>query len=735
MVTKANPDLPDPSRRRFNLIAVGTATGLLIGFPAAAKLPAAGRGHELHRLIHVGVNNQVTIFVPNPELGQGIKTALAMVVAEELEVAWNSLKIEQAGWDSKLERQFSGGSLSVRLNYQAMREAGAAARGKLLAAAALRWKRSPDELTARDGRVIHPDGSPSLSYGALADEAASVTDVPLPPKPESDFKIIGKSHPDSDLQAIVSGTQCYSLDLRVPDMLYAKTVRCPHPDGRARSFDATETRKVSGVLDVFALDNADHGGRIILPNCPNFVSGVVIVAEHSWAALEGARRLKVEWDWPLQKDNSDALQKAFKQRLNSSDKLELVREDGDLPEAKATAVTEVDVVYELPFLAHVPMEPMNCTVSVTGDRVEAWLPTQNPGMAAEALAKALAIDPQSISIHVLRSGGAFGRRFYADYVVDTALVSAKAGKPVKMIWSREDDVRYDYFRPAGAQRVRAGVNSEGRVNFWHHTVVSHPRQTYLERDGSPAEIANYEFPAAFVPALKYDYGAVSARVPLGQWRAVDHSSNVFVVSSVLDELAHAHGMDPLNLWLDLVGNNQFVQVREDFRFDASRLRGVIEAAASMADWTKPLLENEGRGIAASYNQGAWVAEVVEVRVEDSRLQLRQVHAAVDCGLVVNPSGALHQVRGAIVEGLSAALYGEIQVVDGVVQQGNFNDYPICRMHQVPPINVQFVGPGGAPRGLGEPPLPPLAPALCNAIFAASGKRIRRLPVKHMFTVI
>lgn len=690
----------------------------------------------LHRLIHVGTNDVVTIYVPNPEIGQGVKTSLSMIVAEELEVAWEDIQVEQAKWDRNLERQFSGGSLSIRLNYQAMREAGAAARGRLMAAAAQRWELPVAQLRAETGKVISLETGRSASYGALAREASSVAVAEPVLKPESAFHTIGRSRPDTDLKAIVTGAQLYSLDVRVPNMVYAKMARCPHPDGRAVSFDAREARKISGVVEVFALDNRDHGGRIILPNCPNFVSGVVVVAEHPWAALEGARRLEVQWEIPTVKDQSDELRQAFKTSLSAADgELETVRHDGDLDQGWSKAKTRLDVVYELPFLAHVPMEPMNCTVHVRQDTVEAWLPTQNPGQAAEALAKALDVSLDQIDIHVVRSGGAFGRRYYADYAVDTALVSAQLQRPVKMLWSREDDVRFDYFRPASAQRVRAGLDSQGRVCFWHHTVASHPRQTYLEREGSPAEIANYEFPAAFVPALRYDYRAIPARIPVGQWRAVEHSSNVFVVSSVLDELAHAQDLDPVALWLNLVGRDQFVQVREDFRFDAGRLRGVIEAVAEMANWNSPVEKHVGKGIAASYNQGAWVAEVVEVGVEDERLKVRRVWAAVDCGLVINPSGAIQQVQGAITEGLSAALFGDIRVVDGVVEQQNFNTYELCRMHHVPPIEVRFVGPGGAPRGLGEPPLPPVAPALCNAVFAACAKRIRRLPLKDDFTIV
>jgi isoquinoline 1-oxidoreductase beta subunit len=712
------------NRREFIQLSAISSLGLVVGVPRLAQ--SANTEVSLHPLIRVGTDGRITLFAQNPEMGQGVKTALPMIIAEELGVDWQSIDVEQADWDAEFENQFSGGSLSVRLNYAAMRQAGASAKAMLLAAAAQRLHSPLAGLVTENGYVVDRATNTRLSYAELAEEAAT---QPVPAEPElkdpSDFTLIGQSVPDVDSRAMTDGQQIYSLDVKLPDMLYAAVARCPHGDGQPESFDEGDARTLPGVVDFHMLRNIDHGGRIILPNCPNFVSGVAVLATNTWAALEGARRLTIKWRLPETLDDSGDLIEKFEHALD--DDAEVVRNDGDIKFADAEH--SIDVTYRLPYLAHVPMEPMNCTAHVQGNKVEIWAPTQNPSMAAEAVAKALNTEQSKVTIHIMRSGGAFGRRYYADFVVDTVLLSKHFKRPVKVVWPREDDVHHDYFRPANVQRVRAGTDSKHRIKYWQQKVVSHPREIYLERGGNAAEIGNYEFPAGFVPNLRFEYKAVPARIPLGQWRSVDHSGNVFVVASTIDELAHASGTDPLQFLLTLIGNEQFVQVREDFRFDASRLRNVVQTVAHEANWGAPLPIGKGRGIAACYDQGAWVAEVAEVTIENNSLIVDKITCAIDCGLVINPQGAMNQVEGAIIEGVSAALFGEITVKDGVVAQSNFHDYRICRMIETPKIAVHFIESVDAPRGLGEPPLPPVAPAICNAIFAATGKRIRELPIR------
>jgi len=725
--------MTEVTRREFVQLGAVSSLGLLIGIPIEANAQEPNTTTSLHPLIRIGSDNNITLFAQNPELGQGVKTALPMIIAEELDVDWADITIEQAGWDERLENQFSGGSLSIRINFTPMRQAGASARQMLLLAAANHWQVPVNELSTNNSQIHHEDSNRQLSYGELAEAAA---ELPVPEDPQlkaiADFKLIGQSIGDVDTPEIVAGTQAYSLDIKLPNMLYAVVKRSPYSDGQPKSFDSGKAKQVDGVIGFEQIRNDQHGGRVILPNSPNFVSGVAVMADNTWAAMKAAQLLNVEWERPDSLDNSNTLIKRFEEALDTNGNE--IRKDGDIEEAAAHSSQKIEAIYQLPFLAHVAMEPMNCTADASGEQIEIWAPTQNPSLLAETVATALNAEQDAITVHVIRSGGAFGRRFYADFAIDAALLSQKTKRPVKVVWTREDDIQHDYFRPASVHRVRAAADNNGNIVSWHHRMANYSRDAFLEREGVPAELANYEFPAAFVPNLLYEYVHVPAHVPLGQWRAVEHSANVFVVASAIDELAYKTNTDPVAFLKQLVGDEQYVQVREDFRFDASRLIGVIDRAAKETNWGTPLPKGRGRGIAITYNQGAWVAEVAEVTVDSGRLQIDRITAAIDTGLIINPQAAELQVQGGIIEGISAALLGEITVKDGIVQQSNFHDYAIARMHQVPPIDVHFIKSDSAPRGLGEPPLPPVAPAICNAVFSATGQRVRELPLKNHFSV-
>jgi isoquinoline 1-oxidoreductase beta subunit len=731
------------SRRQLLRLGVMSSAGLMLGIRLADRAFGAAAVHEtsaLHPLVHIAPDGGILLFAQNPEMGQGVKTSLPMILAEELDVRLQDVVIRQADWLPGQDLQFSGGSLSIRLNYQAMREAGAAARRMLMQAAAARWQLPLDSLVTENGRVRDRSGGHIAAYGELAAEAAR---LPVPGevglKPPAQFRVIGKSHSDVDIQSIITGQPLFSLDLDLPGMLYAVVRRSPVSDGQVASFKDDAALAVAGVRAVHALSNEKHGGRIIQPNSPNFVSGVAVLADNTWAAIQGARALDVQWRNPPKLEDTASLYEQFHAGLDTE--AVQVRRDGDPDGLIDTDANAFVAVYQVPMLPHAPMEPMNCTAKAAGGKVEIWAPTQNPGGLAEAVAKAMEISTAEVVVHVVRSGGAFGRRYYSDFAVDAALLARKSGRPVKVVWPREDDIRHGYFRPAGMHRIRAALDEQGRITAWQHKLAGHSRTAYLEREDPPwdSELDQYTFPAGFIPNLLLEHVFIPSRIPLGQWRSIAPSANVFVVSSAIDELAHRAGEDPLAFLLGLVGAEDKVRITDRFSLDTARLRGVIRKAAEAAGWRQPLgwgdgKARHGRGIAACYDQGSWVAEVAEVTISDGRLKVDRVVAAVDCGRVINPQGAVAQVEGAIFDGLGTALMGEITVASGVVEQSNFHDYRLLRINQAPAIEVHFINSENEPRGLGEPPLPPLAPAVCNAIFAATGQRVRRLPLKSQFRV-
>jgi len=734
------------ARRQLLQLTVMGSAGLMLGARLADSAPGAetpagvNEAAALHPLVHIGSDGEIVLFAQNPEMGQGVKTSLPMILAEELDVSLEYVVVRQADWLPGVDLQFSGGSLSIRLNYQAMREAGATARLMLMQAAATRWQLPVAALVTDNGRVRDQSAKHSATYAELAVEAARQPvpeDVAL--KPPADFHVIGKSHSDVDLRDIITGQPLYSSDLKLPDMLYAVVRRSPVSDGQVASFKSDAALAVEGVKAVHVLSNEQHGGRITLPNSPNFVSGVAVLAENTWSALKAAKALEVQWRNPPQLDSTDTLYQRFHAGLEAE--AVQVRHDGETNNILAAEDDVFEAVYQLPLLPHAPMEPMNCTAHYVDGKVEIWAPTQNPGDLAVAVAKVLKINTEAVTVHVLRSGGAFGRRYYSDFVIDTVLLAGLAGRPVKTVWTRQDDMRHGYFRPAGVHRIRAALDKQGQIAAWQHKLAGHSRTAYLEREDPPwdSEIDPYTFPAGFVKNLLLEHVYVPSRIPLGQWRSIAPSANIFVAGSAIDELAHRAGTDPLEFLLRLVGEQESVRITDRFSLDTVRLRAVIRKAAEAAGWQQPLAWGDektrhGRGIAACYDQGSWVAEVAEISISDGRLKVDRIVAAVDCGRVINPQGAVAQVEGAILDGLSTALMGEITLRDGVVEQGNFNSYPLLRIQQTPNIEIHFIKSDNDPRGLGEPPLPPLAPAVCNAIFAATGQRIRRLPLNSVFTV-
>jgi len=672
-------------------------------------------------------------------MGQGVRTALPMIVAEELCCDWRRVQVVEGDLDPKYGSQLTGGSLSVRTSYETLRRAGASAREMLISAAAIEWNVRHSECHAENGSVLHPKTSRSLAYTQLLSAAAAVQPPADPPlKKQSDFQIIGKSTPRTDTLQKINGAAQFGLDVRVPGMLVASVERSPVYGGTPRSFNATEVKSAPRVRAVFELKSVHlthQFGETSGPGSRNYsCAGVAVVADSTWAALEARKLLKVEWnETPSSAESTASLREKMLQL--TSQPCPVIRNDGDFEKAHAAAPKKIEAAYELPFLAHATMEPMNCTAHVRDGECELWAPTQVPAAAADSVAQALGIPRDRIKVHITFIGGGFGRRLIQDYAVEAALISREAGAPVQVVWTREDDIRHDFYRPAAYHAFRAGLDDRGNLLSWRHRGSSPSIETFYSGTGlSPqaaAQVDSLDFPALFVPHFRLEFAISESGMPLGYWRSVDASGNQFAISSFFDEAAHAAGRDPVEFLLATFGPPRKISVRNE-SIDVGRRRAVIELAAEKSNWHQPLPAGRGRGIAAASGWGSSVAQVAEVTCDEKKgtLRIDRIVCAIDCGTAVNPLGVQAQMEGAINFGLAQTLKSAITVNRGRIDQSNFHDYQVLRMSDAPgQIDVHIVPSTDPPGGCGEPGVPPVAPAVANAIFAATGKRIRHLPIR------
>jgi isoquinoline 1-oxidoreductase beta subunit len=673
-------------------------------------------------------------------MGQGVRTNLPMIVAEELSCDWNKVKVVEADLDAKYGEQLTGGSLSTRTSYSDLRKAGAAAREMLLSAAAGRWQVERTECCAENSAVLHAPTKRTLTYGQLTERASAILPPADPPlKNPADFKLIGKPTRRTDTPQKVDGSATFGLDVRVPGMLFASVERSPVYGGAPHSFNADEVKSAAPVRAVIELKSAHlthQFGETSGPGSRNYsCAGVAVVADSTWAAMEARKLLKVEWNEPPAARETTASLAEQMHRLASAPGV-VIRSDGDFERAHAAADKRIDAVYEVPFLAHATMEPINCTAQVRGDSCELWAPTQVPGAARASVASALGIPPENVKVHVTFIGGGFGRRLIQDYAVEAALISRDAGAPVQVVWSREDDIRHDFYRPAACHILEAGLDARGQLSSWRHRGSSPSIETFYNGTGiSPsaaAQVDSLDFPALFVPNFRLEFTVADSGMPLGYWRSVDSSGNQFALSSFFDEAAHAAGRDPLEFLLATFGPARKISLRKNESFDVGRRRAVVELAAEKSGWRKALAPGRGRGIAASFGWGSYVAHVAEItcHAKTGALRIDRMVCAVDCGRVINPLGVQAQMEGAINFGLAATLKSAITVEGGRIQQSNFHDYEVLRMSDAPPVVEVYIVPSTEPPGgCGEPGVPSVAPAVGNAIFAATGKRVRRLPIR------
>jgi isoquinoline 1-oxidoreductase beta subunit len=688
------------NRRTFLQSGAAAAGGLLIGFylPQRSRA-AASSDSKLNAWVHVGSDDSVTLFIHKAEMGQGTVTSLSMLLAEELECDWNKIRAEFPGV-SKEYGPFQGvfGSQSIRTSWNSLRKAGASAREMLIQAAAQQWGVDKSLCRAENNAVVNTATNVRLTYGSLADAASKLpapANVPL--KDPSQFRLIGKPMKRLDTHDKVNGRTVFGIDVRLPGMLHAVVERCPVFGGKVASFDATRTKTIPGVKDVLQISN-----------------GVAVLAENTWSAMEGRRVLKVQWDEGARASvNSPAISQDF--AAHALQPGAVARKEGDAAASLAAAAKKIEAVYETPYLAHAPMEPLNCIAHVRADGCEIWASTQGQSAARQAGIEVTHLPPEKVQVYTKFMGGGFGRRAQPDYIAETVEVAKAAGVPVQVTWTREDDMQHDLYRPASYGRFAAALDAEGWPVAFTARLVCPPfggsRNGVAGTAVEGVDDLLYSFPNMLV-----DYHPVDPGIPVSYWRSVGYSQNTFYAESFLDELAAAGGKDPVELRRRLLAN-------------APRLRAVLDLAAEKSGWGNALPAGRARGVSLANNIGSFTAQVAEVSVERGKLKVHRVVCAVDCGQVVNPSGVDQQVRSGIVFGLSAALKGGITIDRGRVQQQNFHNYDVLRIDEMPAIEVYMAPSHAAPGGMGEASTPGIAPAVANALFAATGKRIRRLPIR------
>ncbi len=705
------------SRRSFLKTGALMGGGLMLGFSLAPRRPFRAASAQSassfapNAFIRIGTDDVVTMIVNKSEMGQGVYTSLPMLIAEELEVDWSKIRVEPAPVDPAYNHtewglQGTGGSTSVWSEWERLRKAGATARAMLVKAAADTWKVDPASCRAEKGFVIHNPTQRKISYGRLVEKASQMEppkDVSL--KEPKDFKIIGKPRRRLDTPEKTNGKAIFGIDARLPGMLTAVVVRPPVFGGKVKTFNADKARAVPGVKEVVQID-----------------SGVAVIADGFWSAHQGRDALEIDWDeGPLAALSTSGMREQYMNLAKTPGAV--ARKEGNPESVLSKSTRQLKAEYELPYLAHACMEPLNCLVDLRPDSCEIWTGTQFQTVDRNTAAGVVGLKPEQVKIHTTFLGGGFGRRAnpHSDFVTEAAQVAKAVKKPVKVIWTREDDMKGGYYRPMWYDRIAAGLDEKGNLAAWQHTIVG---QSILsgtpfdpKGDVDPASVEGAKEIPYEIPNILVDLHTPKIAVPVQWWRSVGHSHTAFVVESFVDEAAHEAGKDPYEFRRKLLAKHP-------------RHYGVLKLAAEKAGWGRPLPKGRVRGIAQHESFGSFVAQVAEVSVSaEGKVRVHKVVCAIDCGKIVNPDTIKAQMESGIVFGLSAALYGKITFQNGRVEQSNFHDYPLLRLNEMPLVEVHIVSSEEKSGGVGEPGVPPIAPAVANAIFAATGKRIRHLPIR------
>ena len=719
-------------KRRQFLQASGLGLALTAGGRVVKVMAASDtEPSTLSAYISIGHDGVITIGAPNPEVGQGVNTSLPMIIAEELDAAWSDVKVVSAPVDaSRFGAQFAGGSLSIPMRWDELRRVGATARVMLLRAASEEMEVPAVELSTRDSRVTHEESGRSLTYAELALGASK---LPLPDtddlvmKQAEQYRLLGTRITNASAAAIAQGKPLFGIDVQVPGMVYACFVKCPHIGGVPVAANLEEIKAQRGVLDAFIIAGEAGPYTFDIRNSTQVSPGVAIVARDTWAAMRARKLLKVQWDTqPASSDDSEQIALAAKVAAGQRAQAKTISSAGDINQALHDAKTRSQAFYSADFVSHAQLEPQSCVAWVTEQSAEVWTSSQTPSAVDQLLPGLLSLPPETVTVHSVRGGGGFGRRLSNEYVYEAALISQRLGLPVKVQWSREDDMAFDYFRSALYLDLEAGVSDDGRVSAWKlHVIAGSTDQetanyggTYRERD----------FPERRVPHYDIATTLIASQTPTGAWRAPFSNIYAFAEQSFLCELAVAADRDYREFLLDLLGDDEWFKDGDRNALNTARAKGVVNAACAAAGWGRVLPQGRGLGLAFFFSHAGHVAEVAEVSVDkDKKITVHDVWVAADVGQVINLSGVENQIEGSVVDGLSALANQRITIRNGRIQETNFDTYPLLRMPKAPRVHVQMMASGYAPTGAGEPALPPLAPAVGNAVFAAYGERVRELP--------